>query len=136
MFERFTNRARAAVVRAQQEARDRRAGAIETEHILSGLLGGEDLASEVIAELAGSVERVREALDVATGSIVAAADAAPAGHIPFTPRAKKVLELSLREALKLGHNYIGTEHLLLALLSGGGTTASVLGSVGIEYEAA
>lgn len=114
MFERFTDRARRVVVLSQEEARGLNHNYIGTEHILLGLLKeGEGIGATVLTNAGMSVEKTRA--DIV--NIVGAKNAEPAGHIPFTPRAKKVLELSLREALKLGHNYIGTEHILLGLLS-------------------
>jgi ATP-dependent Clp protease ATP-binding subunit ClpC len=113
VFERFTERARQVVVLAQDEARALRHNYIGTEHILLGLLREEEgLAARVLGSLSITVEEVR--LQVAR--IVGQGDEVVSGQIPFTPRAKKVLELSLREALSLGHNYIGTEHVLLGLV--------------------
>ncbi|GID31944.1 ATP-dependent Clp protease ATP-binding subunit ClpA [Paractinoplanes brasiliensis] len=109
MFERFTDRARRVVVLAQEEARTLNHPCIGTEHLLLGLLReGDGIAGQALHAVGVTAETVRAQLD--TG------DAAPGMHIPFTPRAKKVLELALREALQLGHNYIGTEHILLGLL--------------------
>src|SRR6202034_251374 len=113
MFERFTNRARHTVVLAQEEARQLHHNYIGTEHILLGLLGErEGDAGRVLTSFGmtrdGAREEVRAMVGIGTD--------APSGHIPFTPRAKKPLELSLREALQLHHNYIGTEHLLLGLI--------------------
>lgn len=113
MFERFTDRARRVVVLAQEEARMLNHNYIGTEHILLGLIHeGEGVAAKSLESLGISLEGVRSQVE----EIIGQGQQAPSGHIPFTPRAKKVLELSLREALQLGHNYIGTEHLLLALL--------------------
>ncbi len=113
MFERFTERARQVVVLAQDEARALKHNYIGTEHVLLGLLREEEgLAARVLESLGVSVEEVR----VHVARIVGQGDEVTTGQIPFTPRAKKVLELSLREALSLGHNYIGTEHVLLGLL--------------------
>ena len=110
MFERFTDRARRVVVLAQEEARMLNHNYIGTEHILLGLIHeGEGVAAKALESLGISLEGVREQVE----EIIGQGQTAPAGHIPFTPRAKKVLELSLREALQLGHNYIGTEHILL-----------------------
>jgi ATP-dependent Clp protease ATP-binding subunit ClpA len=124
MFERFTNRARHAVVLAQEEARRLQHNYIGTEHVLLGLLGEPDgFACRALAGVGMSLEAARNEVTaiVGTGSV------APPGHIPFTPRAKKTLELSLREALQLGHNYIGTEHVLLGLIKEGeGVAAQVL----------
>src|SRR5918993_439732 len=108
MFERFTARARRVVVLAQEEARGLNHNYIGTEHILLGLIHeGEGVASKALESLGISLEAVREQVQ----EIIGQGQQAPTGHIPFTPRAKKVLELSLREALQLGHNYIGTEHI-------------------------
>src|SRR6059036_1400951 len=113
MFERFTERARQVVVLAQEEARILKHNYIGTEHILLGLLREEEgLAARVLESLDITVERVRAQVV----RIVGSGEEVTAGQIPFTPRAKKVLELALREALSLGHNYIGTEHILLGLV--------------------
>src|SRR6202046_5457468 len=113
MFERFTERARQVVVLAQEEARTLKHNYIGTEHILLGLLREEEgLAARGVERLDMTAERGRE-----TGvRVVGPGEEVPSGQIPFTPRAKKVLELALREALSLGHNYIGTEHILLGLV--------------------
>ena len=109
MFERFTDRARRVVVLAQEEARMLNHNYIGTEHILLGLIHeGEGVAAKGLESLGISLEAVRSQVE----EIIGQGQQAPSGHIPFTPRAKKVLELSLREALQLGHNYIGTEHIL------------------------
>src|SRR3954454_6581634 len=113
MFERFTERARQGVVLAQEEARTLKHNYIGTEHILLGLLREEEgLAARVLESLDITVERVRAQVV----RIVGSGEEVTSGQIPFTPRAKKVLELALREALSLGHNYIGTEHILLGLV--------------------
>ena len=113
MFERFTERARQVVVLAQEEARSLKHNYIGTEHLLLGLLREEEgVAARVFDKLEISVEEVRAAVV----RIVGSGEEVPQGQIPFTPRAKKVLELALREALSLGHNYIGTEHILLGLI--------------------
>jgi ATP-dependent Clp protease ATP-binding subunit ClpC len=113
MFERFTEQARQVVVLAQDEARTLKHNYIGTEHILLGLLREEEgLAARVLGALDITLEGVRAQV----GHIVGQGDEVTTGQIPFTPRAKKVLELSLREALELGHNYIGTEHILLGLV--------------------
>jgi len=124
MFERFTDRARRVVVLAQEEARHLDHNYIGTEHILLGLIHeGEGVAARALTALGISLEAVRSEVV----EIVGHGDEAPTGHIPFTPRAKKVLELSLREALALSHNYIGTEHILLGLIrEGEGVAAQVL----------
>src|SRR5271170_675571 len=124
MFERFTNRARHVVVLAQEEARQLHHNYIGTEHVLLGLLGEPDgVAGRVLAGFGMSREGAREEVK----AIVGAGSGMPSGHIPFTPRAKKTLELSLREAVSLHHNYIGTEHILLGLIrEGEGVAAQVL----------
>ncbi|WP_022873352.1 ATP-dependent Clp protease ATP-binding subunit [Nesterenkonia alba] len=124
MFERFTDRARRVVVLAQEEARMLNHNYIGTEHILLGLIHeGEGVAAKALESLDISLGGVREKVQEKIGP----GQNAPSGHIPFTPRAKKVLELSLREALQLGHNYIGTEHILLGLIrEGEGVAAQVL----------
>jgi len=130
VFERFTDRARRTVVFAQEEARMLNHNYIGTEHILLGLLREEEgVAAKALTSLGVSLEAVRR--DV--GEIVGRGSEVPRGHIPFTPRAKKVLELSLREALQLGHNYIGTEHILLGLIrEGEGVAAQVLQKLGAD----
>ena len=124
MFERFTARARQVVVLAQDEARALKHNYIGTEHILLGLLREEEgLAARVLESLDITVEEVRAKVVQTVGQ----GDDASTGQIPFTPRAKKVLELALRESLSLGHDYIGTEHLLLALTHDGeGVAAGIL----------
>ena len=130
MFERFTDRARRVVVLAQEEARMLNHNYIGTEHILLGLIHeGDGVASKALESLGIELEQVREQVQ----EIIGQGQQAPSGHIPFTPRAKKVLELSLREALQLGHNYIGTEHILLGLIrEGEGVAAQVLVKLGAE----
>jgi ATP-dependent Clp protease ATP-binding subunit ClpC len=130
MFERFTDRARRVVVLAQEEARMLNHNYIGTEHILLGLIHeGEGVAAKALESLNISLEAVRQQVE----EIIGQGQAAPTGHIPFTPRAKKVLELSLREALQLGHNYIGTEHILLGLIrEGEGVAAQVLQMLGAD----
>ncbi len=131
MFQRFTDRARRVVHLAQEEARLLRHNYVGTEHLLLGLLyEGEGIAARALESLGISLEVVRARVEeiIGRGQITAS------GHIPFTPRAKKVLELSLREALQLGHNYIGTEHLLLGLLrEGEGVAAQVLAGFGTDH---
>jgi len=124
MFERFAQNARRAVVLAQEEARLLNHNYIGTEHILLGLAReGEGVAAQALKTLDVSLERVRAEVE----RIIGRGQVAPGGHIPFTPRAKKVLELSLREALQLGHNYIGTAHILLGVVrEGEGVAAQVL----------
>jgi ATP-dependent Clp protease ATP-binding subunit ClpC len=130
MFERFTDRARRVVVLAQEEAKQLNHNYIGTEHILLGLIReGDGIAAKALAELSISIDNVREQVQ----EIIGQGQTAPTGHIPFTPRAKKVLELSLREALQLGHNYIGTEHILLGLIrEGEGVAAQVLVKLGAD----
>jgi len=130
MFERFTDRARRVVVLAQEEARLLNHNYIGTEHILLGLIHeGEGVAAQVLVRMDISLKTVRDEVE----EIVGAGGRAPSGHIPFTPRAKKVLEMSLREALQLGHNYIGTEHILLGLIrEGEGVAAQVLTKLGAD----
>ncbi len=130
MFERFTDRARRVVVLAQEEARMLNHNYIGTEHILLGLIHeGEGVAAKALESLGISLDAVREQVQ----EIIGQGQQAPTGHIPFTPRAKKVLELSLREALQLGHNYIGTEHILLGLIrEGEGVAAQVLVKLGAD----
>ncbi len=130
MFERFTDRARRVVVLAQEEARLLNHNYIGTEHILLGLIHeGEGVAAKSLESLGISLEAVRAQVE----EIIGQGGNSPSGHIPFTPRAKKVLELSLREALQLGHNYIGTEHILLGLIrEGEGVAAQVLVKLGAD----
>ncbi len=130
MFERFTDRARRVVVLAQEEARMLNHNYIGTEHILLGLIHeGEGVAAKALESLGISLDAVRQQVE----EIIGQGQQAPSGHIPFTPRAKKVLELSLREALQLGHNYIGTEHILLGLIrEGDGVAAQVLVKLGAD----
>jgi ATP-dependent Clp protease ATP-binding subunit ClpC len=132
VFERFTDRARRVVVLAQEEARYLNHNYIGTEHILLGLLNeGEGIAAHALEQLDIDLASVREEVV----KIIGQGQQSPPGHIPFTPRAKKVLELSLREALQLGHNYIGTEHILLGLIrEGEGVAAQVLQSLGAELQ--
>ena len=130
MFERFTDRARRVVVLAQEEARMLNHNYIGTEHILLGLIHeGEGVAAKALESLGIALEGVRAQVE----EIIGQGQQSPSGHIPFTPRAKKVLELSLREALQLGHNYIGTEHILLGLIrEGEGVAAQVLVKLGAD----
>ncbi len=130
MFERFTDRARRVIVLAQEEARMLNHNYIGTEHILLGLIHeGEGVAAKALESLDISLEGVRQQVT----EIIGEGQQAPGGHIPFTPRAKKVLELSLREALQLGHNYIGTEHILIGLIrEGEGVAAQVLNKLGAD----
>jgi ATP-dependent Clp protease ATP-binding subunit ClpC len=130
VFERFTDRARHVVVLAQEEARLLDHNFIGTEHILLGLIREEEgVAARALESLEIPLEAVRSQVE----EILGRGQSAPTGHIPFTPRAKKVLELSLREALQLGHNYIGTEHILLGLIrEGEGVAAQVLQTLGAD----
>jgi ATP-dependent Clp protease ATP-binding subunit ClpA len=130
MFERFTDRARRVVVLAQEEARHLNHDYIGTEHILLGLIHeGEGVAAKALESLDISLQAVRTEVEERIGH----GTEAPTGHIPFTPRAKKALELSLRETLALGHNYIGTEHILLGLIQEGkGVAAQVLVKLGAD----
>jgi hypothetical protein len=132
MFERFTDRARRVVVLAQDEARLLRHTYIGTEHLLLGLVHeGDGVAAHALKEMQISLSAVREEVEAVIGT----GQQAPASHIPFTPRAKKVLELALREALGLGHNYIGTEHILLGLIrEGEGVAAQVLVRLGADLD--
>jgi ATP-dependent Clp protease ATP-binding subunit ClpA len=129
VFERFDDRARRVIVLAQEEARTLNHNYIGTEHLLLGLVQGDDVAARALESLGVSLEAVRtQVLE-----IIGEGRAVPTGHIPFTPRAKKVLELSLREALKTGSNYIGTGHLLLGLVrEGEGVAAQVLQTLGVD----
>ncbi|MEY4993246.1 MAG: hypothetical protein RIS82_368 [Actinomycetota bacterium] len=130
MFEKFTDKARRVVVLAQEEAKLLNHNYIGTEHILLGLIHeGEGVAAKALESLNINLDSVREQVQ----EIIGQGQQAPSGHIPFTPRAKKVLELSLREALQLGHSYIGTEHLLLGLIrEGEGVAAQVLTKLGAD----
>ena len=130
MFERFTDRARRVLTYAQEEARLLNHSFIGTEHILLGLLReGDGLGAEALRELGISLEAAREEVE----SVIGLAGTAPSGSPPFTPRAKKVLELSLREALQMNHSYIGTEHILLGLVrEGDGVAATVLVNLGAD----
>lgn len=130
MFERFTDRARRVLVLAQEEARLLNHSFIGTEHILLGLIHEEaGIAAKSLTSLGVSLEKVREAVE----EIVGLQGTVPSGSPPFTPRAKKVFELALREALQLGHSYIGTEHILLGLIrEGEGVAAQVLVKLGAD----
>jgi ATP-dependent Clp protease ATP-binding subunit ClpC len=132
VFERFTDRARRVVVFAQEEARLLNHNYIGTEHVLLGLVReGEGVAAQALTSMGIGLDAVRGQVE----RIIGQGQAAPTGHIPFTPRAKKVLELSLREALQLSHNYIGTEHILLGLLrEGEGVAAQVLQQLGADLD--
>jgi len=130
MFERFTDRARRVIARAQEEARMLNHNYIGTEHLLLGLVnGGEGVGARTLESLDISLEAVRQQVE----EIIGRGQQARSGHIPFTPRAKTVMELSLREAVQFGHNYIGTEHLLLGLIrEGDGVAAQVLVQLGAD----
>jgi ATP-dependent Clp protease ATP-binding subunit ClpC len=132
VFERFTERARQVVVLAQDEARSLRHNYIGTEHILLGLLREEEgIAARVLEDLGVTLDEVRAQV----ARIIGRGDELAAGKIPFTPRAKKVLELSLREAVSMKHGYIGTEHILLGLASQGeGVAARILINLGADPE--
>ena len=132
MFQRFTDRARTVVVLAQDEARRLDHNYIGTEHILLGLIReGEGVAAKALEALGISLDSVRQQVE----QIIGQGQQAPSGHIPFTPRAKNVLQLSLSEARQLGHDYIGTEHILLGLIrEGEGVAAQVLVRLGAELD--
>ena len=125
MFERFTDRARRVVVLAQEEARLLNHSYIGTEHLLLGLIAeGEGVGAVALRQLGVELHATRDAINEMIG---ASTGTSPAGHIPFTPRSKRVLELALREGVQLGHNYIGTEHILLGLIAeGDGVAAQIL----------
>jgi ATP-dependent Clp protease ATP-binding subunit ClpC len=130
MFERFTDRARRVVVLAQEEARMRNHSFIGTEHILLALIDeGDGTGVKALQSLGIGLDAVRQQVE----EIIGQGQHAPSGHIPFTPRAKKVLELSLRESVQLGHDYIGTEHILLGLIrEGDGVAAQLLVKQGAD----
>jgi ATP-dependent Clp protease ATP-binding subunit ClpC len=135
MFERFTDRARRVVVQAQEEAKTLDHNYIGSEHLLLGLthenIGG--VAAKTLESLGIGLEAVRQRVE----EIIGRGSQAPSGHIPFTPEAKKALELSLREAVQLGHQYIGTEHLLLGLIREGDSVAGrVLAELGADLDGA
>jgi ATP-dependent Clp protease ATP-binding subunit ClpA len=136
MFERFTDRARRVVVLAQEEARLLNHNYIGTEHLLLGLAHeGQGVAAKALEVLGIRLEALRSQVEEIIGR--GESEAASSGHIPFTPRAKKVLELSLRESQQLGHNYIGTEHVLLGLIrEGEGVAAQVLVKLGADLSRA
>ncbi len=136
MFERFTDRARQVIVRAQEEARGFNHDWIGTEHLLLGLLRVEDgIAAGALTSLGVGPDAARQA--VAAVIPRGAEPLPPSGHIPFTPRSKKVLEYSLREAMQLGHDHIGTEHILLGLLrEGDGVGAQVLAGFSMDLDRA
>jgi ATP-dependent Clp protease ATP-binding subunit ClpC len=135
MFERFTDRARRVVVLAQHEARTLGHDYISTEHLLLGLIDeGQGVAITALTSMGINLDEMRQAVLDSIGR--GAKPLAESGHIPFTPRAKKVLELSLREANQLGHNYIGTEHILLGLIREGGGAAQLLAGAGVDHDRA
>jgi ATP-dependent Clp protease ATP-binding subunit ClpC len=133
MFERFTDRARRVIVDAQNEARSLGHNYIGPEHILLGLIHeGDGVGAKALESMQISTDTVQGRIEEITGRGQAPSTT---GHIPFTPRAKKVLELSLREALQFGHNYIGTEHILLGLIhEGDGIAAQVLVGLGVDLD--
>ena len=132
MFQRFTDRARRVVVLAQHEARTLDHDYIGTEHILLGLIDeGQGVATTALTSMGISLEDMRQAVQDTIGR---GAQPPESGHIPFTPQAKKVLELSLRESVQLGHEYIGTEHILLALIREGGGAAQLLAGTGVDLD--
>ena len=135
MFERFTDRARETVILAQREARALNHNYIGTEHILLGLIRESGtVAGRVLAGLGVTMDAAQREIEAIVGR---GKVESPQGHIPFSPRAKKVLELSLREALQLGHNYIGPEHILLALIRQGeteGVAVHVLISLDVDFK--
>ena len=134
MFQRFTDRARRVVVLAQHEARTLGHDYIGTEHILLGLIDeGQGVATTALTSMGVSLHEMRQAVQ---DSIGRGTEPPESGHIPFTPRAKKVLELSLRESQELGHTYIGTEHILLALIREGGGAAQLLAGAGVDLDRA
>ena len=130
MFERFTDWARQVIVLAQEEARMLDHNYVGTEHILLGLIRqGEGVAAKALESLGISLDVIRQEVE----EIIGQGQETPSGHIPFTPRAKKVLELSLRESRQFGHDYIATEHILLGLVrEGGGVAAQVLVKLGAD----
>jgi len=133
MFERFSEKARQVILLSQKEARTRDHDHIGTEHILLGLIHeGQGTGVKALVTLGVSPDTVRERVD----EIIGRGEQPPgSAHIPFTAQAKKVLELALRETLNLGHNYIGTEHILLGLIrERDGVAAQVLGDLGVDYD--
>jgi len=132
MFERFTDRARRVVVMAQEEARTLNHNFVGTEHILLGLLReGEGIAAKALESLGISLDAVRQRVE----EIIGHGEHTPSGSIPFTPGAKRTLELSLTEAVQLGHEYVGTEHILLGLIrEGEGVAAQVLVKQGADLD--
>ena len=134
MFQRFTDRARRVVVLAQHEARTLDHDYIGTEHILLGIIDeGAGVATTALTSMGINLDEMRQAVQDTIGR---GAQPRESGHIPFTPQAKKVLELSLRESMQLGHEYIGTEHILLALIREGGGAAQLLAGAGVDLDRA
>ena len=135
MFERFTDRARRVVVVAQHEARTLGHDYVSTEHLLFGLIDeGQGVATTALTSMGINLDEMRQAVQDSIGH--GAQPPPESEHIPFSPQAKKVLELSLREANRLGHNYIGTEHLLLGLIREGGGAAQLQAWAGMDYDRA
>jgi ATP-dependent Clp protease ATP-binding subunit ClpC len=133
MFALFTDRARRVVVQAQEEARDLRHSFVGTEHILLGLLHEGGVAPKALESLGISLQAVRQRVE----EVIGRDGLPPSGHIPFTPGAKKVLELALAESRALGHQYVGTEHILLGLIrEGEGVAADVLAGLGVDLTSA
>ncbi len=132
MFERFTDRARRVIVLAQEEARELNHNFIGTEHLLLGICReGEGVGARALVSLGVSLVAIREQIV----EIIGRGGTQPSGHVPFTPRAKKILELALLEALRLGHEYIGTEHILLGIVrEGDGVAAQVLQKRGLTLD--
>jgi ATP-dependent Clp protease ATP-binding subunit ClpC len=135
MFQRFTDRARRVVVLAQHEARTLNHDYIGPEHILLGLIDeGQGVAATALTSMGVSLHEMRQTVQDTVGR---GAEPPPeSGHIPFTPQAKKVLELSLRESMELGHTHIGTEHILLAVIREGGVGAQLLAGAGVDRDRA
>jgi len=132
MFERFTDRARRVVVQAQEEARALDHDHVGPEHLLLGLIHDEvgGVGAKALESLGISLETVRQQVT----EIIGRGGQAPPGHIPFTPRAKEVLHLALRESRALGHSYVGTEHILLGLIESDGVAAQVLSGLGADQD--
>ena len=132
MFERFTNRARQAIIEAQEAAKELKHGYIGSEHLMAGLAREHDgLGAKVLEDFELTTERIQDK----TLDLVGAGDTVSEGNLQFTPRTKRVLELALREALSLGHNYVGTEHILLGLIrEGEGIAQRIFDECGIDTE--
>ncbi len=131
MFERFTNEARRVLVVAQDEARSLQHSFIEPEHLFLGLLQGEGVAARALGQLDVSLERARDAV---AASLAPSKTKARTSKLPFSTQAKRSLEMSLREALRLGHNYIGTEHIALGILRATGDSTVVVETLGVETD--